>query len=29
LHVDFEDHLLTLYVDVCGFTPTSAGVIRL
>lgn len=29
LHVDFEDRLRTLYYQACGFTPTSAGLIRL
>jgi GNAT superfamily N-acetyltransferase len=29
LHVDFEDHLGSFYYDACGFTPTSAGLIRL
>jgi GNAT superfamily N-acetyltransferase len=29
LHVDFEDDLRGFYVDACGFTPTSAGLIRL
>ena len=29
LHVDFEDHLTGFYLDACGFTPTSAGLIRL
>jgi ribosomal protein S18 acetylase RimI-like enzyme len=29
LHVDFENHLSSLYFDACGFTPTPAGVIRL
>jgi ribosomal protein S18 acetylase RimI-like enzyme len=29
LHVDFEDHLTGFYVEVCGFTPTRAGLIRL
>jgi GNAT superfamily N-acetyltransferase len=29
LHVDFEDHLGSLYLDACGFAPTQAGVIRL
>jgi GNAT superfamily N-acetyltransferase len=29
LHVDFEDHLRTFYLVACGFTPTSAGLMRL
>jgi GNAT superfamily N-acetyltransferase len=29
LHVDFDDHLRTFYYQACGFTPTSAGLIRL
>lgn len=29
LHVDFEDHLRSFYVDGCGFTATNAGLIRL
>jgi ribosomal protein S18 acetylase RimI-like enzyme len=29
LHVDFEDHLRTFYLDACGFTPTNAGLINL
>ena len=29
LHVDFEDGLRAFYVDACGFTPTSAGLLRL
>jgi GNAT superfamily N-acetyltransferase len=29
LHVDFDDGLRSFYFDSCGFTPTSAGVIRL
>ena len=29
LHVDFDDHLRTFYFDVCGFTPTNAGLIAL
>lgn len=29
LHVDFEPHLETFYVDGCGFRPTAAGLIRL
>ncbi|AWG02153.1 GNAT family N-acetyltransferase [Clavibacter michiganensis subsp. insidiosus] len=29
LHVDFEDHLRDFYLGACGFTPTSAGLIRL
>ena len=29
LHVDFDDHLRAFYVDACGFTPTSAGLIAL
>jgi GNAT superfamily N-acetyltransferase len=29
LHVDFDDHLRSLYFDACGFTPTPAGVIAL
>jgi len=29
LHVDFDDHLRPFYLDACGFTPTSAGLIAL
>jgi len=29
LHVDFEDHLRTFYLDSCGFTPTSGGLTAL
>jgi ribosomal protein S18 acetylase RimI-like enzyme len=29
LHVDFENDLGGFYYDACGFTPTSAGLIRL
>ncbi len=29
LHVDFDDDLRAFYFDVCGFTPTNAGLIRL
>jgi ribosomal protein S18 acetylase RimI-like enzyme len=29
LHVDFEDDLVAFYLDACGFTATSAGLIRL
>ena len=29
LHVDFEQHLRTFYVDACKFQPTDAGLIRL
>lgn len=29
LHVDFEDHLRGFYLDSCGFTSTSAGLLRL
>jgi GNAT superfamily N-acetyltransferase len=29
LHVDFEDHLAAFYVQACGFTPASAGLIAL
>ena len=28
LHVDFEPHLTSFY-RACGFTPTSAGIVRL
>jgi GNAT superfamily N-acetyltransferase len=29
LHVDFDEHLGPFYLDACGFTPTSAGLIAL
>ena len=29
LHVDFESHLRSFYVDACGFRPTDAGLIQL
>ena len=28
LHVDFQDRLGPFYYQACGFTPTSAGLIR-
>jgi GNAT superfamily N-acetyltransferase len=27
LHVDFDDDLRSFYIDACGFTPSSAGLI--
>ena len=27
LHVDFDDDLRSFYIDACGFTPASAGLI--
>jgi GNAT superfamily N-acetyltransferase len=29
LHVDFDDDLRPFYLDACGFTPTSAGLLEL
>ena len=29
LHVDFDEHLRSFYIDACGFTPVSAGLIAL
>ncbi|GAA4246695.1 GNAT family N-acetyltransferase [Dactylosporangium darangshiense] len=29
LHVDFEPHLTTYYLESCGFRPTAAGLIAL
>jgi len=29
LHVDFEEHLRSFYLDSCGFRPTGAGLIAL
>lgn len=29
LHVDFEDHLRSFYLEACGFLPTQAGLISL
>jgi len=29
LHVDFDEGLSKFYFDVCGFVPTSAGLLRL
>ncbi|MER6301637.1 GNAT family N-acetyltransferase [Kitasatospora sp. NPDC001539] len=29
LHVDFEPHLRTLYLDACGLKPTEAGLLAL
>ena len=29
LHVDFDDDLRPFYVDACGFTPASAGLMAL
>jgi GNAT superfamily N-acetyltransferase len=29
LHVDFDDDLRPFYIDACGFTPTSAGLLAL
>jgi GNAT superfamily N-acetyltransferase len=29
LHVDFEEHLRSFYLDACGFEPARAGVIHL
>ena len=29
LHVDFEPHLRSFYVEACGFRPTDAGLIQL
>jgi GNAT superfamily N-acetyltransferase len=29
LHVDFDEHLRSFYLEACGFTSTPAGVIEL
>jgi GNAT superfamily N-acetyltransferase len=29
LHVDFDDHLRSFYLDGCGFQPTNGGLIAL
>ena len=29
LHVDFDDHLRSFYLDACGFAPTNAGLLSL
>lgn len=29
LHVDFDDHLRSFYLEACGFRPTPAGLIAL
>ena len=29
LHVDFDEHLRSFYLDACGFSPTQAGLIAL
>ena len=29
LHVDFDEHLAPFYFEACGFTPTTAGILRL
>jgi GNAT superfamily N-acetyltransferase len=29
LHVDFEPHLRSFYIEACGFRPTDAGLIHL
>jgi GNAT superfamily N-acetyltransferase len=29
LHVDFDEHLRSFYIDACGFTSTAAGLIAL
>lgn len=29
LHVDFDRHLRSFYLDACGFSPTNAGLIPL
>jgi hypothetical protein len=29
LHVDFDEHLRSFYLDACGFRPTCAGLIAL
>jgi GNAT superfamily N-acetyltransferase len=29
LHVDFEDRLRPFYLGACGFSPTSAGLLKL
>ncbi|HUL86175.1 MAG TPA: GNAT family N-acetyltransferase [Actinomycetota bacterium] len=29
LHVDFDEHLSSFYLEACGFSPTDAGLIAL
>jgi hypothetical protein len=29
LHVDFDEHLRSFYIDACGFTPTHGGLMEL
>jgi len=29
LHVDFDDHLSSFYLEACGFSPVSAGLMTL
>ena len=29
LHVDFDEHLRSFYLEACGFSPTDAGLIAL
>ncbi|UVJ39043.1 GNAT family N-acetyltransferase [Arthrobacter sp. CJ23] len=29
LHVDFDEHLKSFYLEACGFRPTNAGLIQL
>jgi GNAT superfamily N-acetyltransferase len=29
LHVDYEPHLKSFYLDACGFAPTDAGLLKL
>jgi GNAT superfamily N-acetyltransferase len=29
LHVDYDEHLRPFYLDACGFSPTSAGLMAL
>ncbi len=29
LHVDFDEHLRSFYIDACGFRPATAGLIAL
>jgi hypothetical protein len=29
LHVDFDDNLRSFYIEACGFTPATAGLMAL
>jgi hypothetical protein len=29
MHVDFDEHLRTFYIEACGFDPAPAGMLSL